>query len=78
MASPSAPKPTTQPGTSAVCPLPAPRHQRMVAALQASEGVEVETVIKRLGSPLTLKLTPQRWSGRGLLGCGAFHHPVLL
>lgn len=41
----------------------------MAAALQASEGRAVETVVLRHGAPLVLALTPRRWDGRGLLGC---------
>lgn len=43
--------------------------QRVAAALQANEGREVEALFLRQGAPVALKLTPQRWSGRGLLGC---------
>ena len=43
---------------------------RFVAALRrAHEGRPVEATVLRHGQPLSLSLTPQRWSGRGLLGC---------
>ncbi|GAB4816577.1 hypothetical protein N2152v2_003623 [Parachlorella kessleri] len=43
--------------------------QQVAAVLQAHEGHEVEAVFLRHGATVTLKLVPQRWSGRGLLGC---------
>lgn len=43
--------------------------QQVAATLQASEGTAVEAVVLRHGHPLTLRLVPQRWAGRGLLGC---------
>ena len=36
---------------------------------QANEGKEVEAQWLRMGGVLTLKLTPQKWNGRGLIGC---------
>ncbi|GAA5842626.1 hypothetical protein JCM11251_007745 [Rhodosporidiobolus azoricus] len=43
---------------------------RAVAALVArSEGVELEVLVKREEEKIELKLTPSKWSGRGLLGC---------
>lgn len=36
---------------------------------QAREGQATEALFWRQGAPLTLPLTPQRWAGRGLLGC---------
>lgn len=33
------------------------------------EGQAVEAVVLRHGAPLVLSLTPQKWAGRGLLGC---------
>jgi 26S proteasome non-ATPase regulatory subunit 9 len=38
-------------------------------ALTAGEGKELEAVVLRDGQELKLKLTPQKWEGRGLLGC---------
>lgn len=36
--------------------------------LAASEGQAVGMTVLRHGQPLQLTVTPQRWSGRGLLG----------
>lgn len=43
--------------------------QAVAAALQGNEGRAVEALVLRHGAPLALQLTPQRWGGRGLLGC---------
>lgn len=37
--------------------------------LQASEGTALRAVVRRDGRSVELQFTPQRWSGRGLLGC---------
>ncbi|GAA5903922.1 hypothetical protein JCM6882_001350 [Rhodosporidiobolus microsporus] len=43
---------------------------RAVAALVGrSEGVELELVVRRGAEKVKLRLTPSKWSGRGLLGC---------
>lgn len=39
------------------------------ATLQSHEGREVEAVFLRHGAPITQRLVPQQWGGRGLLGC---------
>ena len=41
----------------------------MHQVLAASEGQAVPTALLRNGMPVLLILTPQRWAGRGLLGC---------
>jgi 26S proteasome non-ATPase regulatory subunit 9 len=43
--------------------------QAVAAELQAHEGRPVSTAWLRAGQQLELQLTPQRWDGRGLLGC---------
>ncbi|KXZ50436.1 hypothetical protein GPECTOR_16g610 [Gonium pectorale] len=43
--------------------------QRVAATLASSEGRAVPTTVLRRGAPLFLSLVPQRWAGRGLLGC---------
>lgn len=43
--------------------------QRVAQELAAHEGQPVQTVFLRAGQQVELTLTPQRWSGRGLLGC---------
>lgn len=43
--------------------------QRVAAVLAAHENVAVEALVLRHGEPHALQLTPQRWAGRGLLGC---------
>ncbi|KAG2452197.1 hypothetical protein HYH02_003228 [Chlamydomonas schloesseri] len=43
--------------------------QRVAGVLGASEGRAVAATVLRQGAPLAVSLTPQRWSGRGLLGC---------
>ena len=51
--------------TDRSCDMPPPIHQ----VLAASEGQAVPTALLRNGMPVLLMLTPQRWAGRGLLGC---------
>jgi 26S proteasome non-ATPase regulatory subunit 9 len=41
----------------------------VAGALQAGEGKELTAVVLRDGEEVKLKLTPQKWEGRGLLGC---------
>lgn len=43
--------------------------QRLAQTVGASEGRALEVVLLRQGQQMTLTLVPQRWSGRGLLGC---------
>ncbi|EIE19419.1 hypothetical protein COCSUDRAFT_19635 [Coccomyxa subellipsoidea C-169] len=43
--------------------------QQIAAAVQASEGKEVPAIVLRQGETVSLKLTPERWAGQGLLGC---------
>ncbi|KAG2427413.1 hypothetical protein HXX76_012349 [Chlamydomonas incerta] len=43
--------------------------QRVAGVLGASEGRAVAATVLRQGAPVAVSLTPQRWSGRGLLGC---------
>jgi len=43
--------------------------QAMVGALAASEGRPIEAVVLREGSRVHIVLIPQKWAGRGLLGC---------
>ncbi|PNW84257.1 hypothetical protein CHLRE_04g226950v5 [Chlamydomonas reinhardtii] len=43
--------------------------QRVAGVLGASEGQAVAATVLRQGAPVVVSLTPQRWSGRGLLGC---------
>lgn len=44
--------------------------QAVAAALAASEGKPIETVVLRSGvGEVKLTLVPQQWGGRGLLGC---------
>jgi len=38
-------------------------------AVAAAEGSSVELSVLRRGEEVRLGLTPQRWAGRGLLGC---------
>lgn len=38
-------------------------------AVAAAEGSSVALLVLRRGEELRLALTPQRWAGRGLLGC---------
>ncbi|PNH10580.1 26S proteasome non-ATPase regulatory subunit 9 [Tetrabaena socialis] len=46
-----------------------PLMQRVAAVLAAREGQPVAATLLRQGAPVSASLTPQRWSGRGLLGC---------
>ena len=41
----------------------------VAGALTAGEGKELEAVVLRNGEEVKLKLIPQKWEGRGLLGC---------
>lgn len=43
--------------------------QNIAAVVQHSEGKSVSIAVIRNGQRVHLGLTPQRWSGRGLLGC---------
>ncbi|GFR41723.1 hypothetical protein Agub_g2474 [Astrephomene gubernaculifera] len=43
--------------------------QRVAGVLASSEGRQVVTRVLRQGAPRELQLVPQRWAGRGLLGC---------
>jgi len=41
----------------------------VAGALAAGEGKELEAVVLRNGQEVKLRLIPQKWEGRGLLGC---------
>ena len=41
----------------------------VAGVLQQHEGQSVEALVLRAGQQVTLQLVPQRWEGRGLLGC---------
>lgn len=41
----------------------------VAGALAAGEGKELEAVVLRNGEEVKLRLIPQKWEGRGLLGC---------
>ncbi|KAL7836444.1 hypothetical protein AOLI_G00277280 [Acnodon oligacanthus] len=43
--------------------------QNIASVVQHSEGKSVSIAVVRNGQKVNLNLTPQRWSGRGLLGC---------
>ncbi|XP_041095861.1 26S proteasome non-ATPase regulatory subunit 9-like [Polyodon spathula] len=43
--------------------------QNIASVLQHSEGKPLSIAVIRSGKKVHLGLTPQRWSGRGLLGC---------
>ncbi|CAL1616614.1 unnamed protein product [Knipowitschia caucasica] len=43
--------------------------QNIASVVQHSEGRALRVVVVRSGDRCPLTLTPQRWSGRGLLGC---------
>ncbi|XP_023680330.1 26S proteasome non-ATPase regulatory subunit 9 [Paramormyrops kingsleyae] len=43
--------------------------QNIATVVQHSEGKPLNVVVVRGGQKVYLSLTPQRWSGRGLLGC---------
>ncbi|KAL6465788.1 hypothetical protein MHYP_G00259210 [Metynnis hypsauchen] len=43
--------------------------QNIASVVQHSEGKSVSIAVVRNGQKVNLSLTPQRWSGRGLLGC---------
>ncbi|XP_066510535.1 26S proteasome non-ATPase regulatory subunit 9-like [Hoplias malabaricus] len=43
--------------------------QNIASVVQHSEGKSVSIAVVRNGQSVHLSLTPQRWSGRGLLGC---------
>ncbi|MEW5306482.1 MAG: hypothetical protein WDW38_007424 [Sanguina aurantia] len=43
--------------------------QRIAALLPSREGLPTQMLISRQGKQMTVTLTPQRWAGRGLLGC---------
>ncbi|GAA6089478.1 26S proteasome non-ATPase regulatory subunit 9 [Tachysurus ichikawai] len=43
--------------------------QNIATVVQHSEGKSVSVSVIRNGQKVRLSLTPQRWSGRGLLGC---------
>ncbi|KAJ9522538.1 hypothetical protein QJQ45_008397 [Haematococcus lacustris] len=43
--------------------------QRVAQALAASEGKVLQVDILRAQQAMTVSLTPQKWEGRGLLGC---------
>lgn len=50
--------------------LQTPNYMTAVAsALARAEDKEIEVEVLREGSKVVLKLKPQKWSGRGLLGC---------
>ncbi|GAA5980747.1 hypothetical protein JCM11641_000190 [Rhodosporidiobolus odoratus] len=50
---------------------------RAVAALVGrSEGIELPLSVMRGGQRLGLRLTPKKWSGRGLLGCHIVPYPT--
>ncbi|XP_058491690.1 26S proteasome non-ATPase regulatory subunit 9 isoform X2 [Solea solea] len=43
--------------------------QNIAAVVQHSEGKPLRVLVVRDGERVQMSLTPQRWSGRGLLGC---------
>ncbi|MEQ2264706.1 26S proteasome non-ATPase regulatory subunit 9 [Xenotaenia resolanae] len=43
--------------------------QNIAAVVQHSEGKPLRVAVIRSGQKVQMSLTPQRWSGRGLLGC---------
>lgn len=43
--------------------------QRIAAMLPAREGLPTPMLLLRQGRQMTITLTPQKWDGRGLLGC---------
>ncbi|XP_018523910.1 26S proteasome non-ATPase regulatory subunit 9 [Lates calcarifer] len=43
--------------------------QNIAAVVQHSEGKPLRVTVIRDGQSVQMSLTPQRWSGRGLLGC---------
>ncbi|XP_029365946.1 26S proteasome non-ATPase regulatory subunit 9 isoform X2 [Echeneis naucrates] len=43
--------------------------QNIAAVVQHSEGKPLWVTVIREGQKVQMSLTPQRWSGRGLLGC---------
>ncbi|XP_026199268.1 26S proteasome non-ATPase regulatory subunit 9 [Anabas testudineus] len=43
--------------------------QNIAAVVQHSEGKPLRVTVLRDGQKIQMSLTPQRWSGRGLLGC---------
>lgn len=43
--------------------------QNIASVVQHSEGKPLRVVVIRNGQKAVMSLTPQRWSGRGLLGC---------
>ncbi|KAG9331716.1 hypothetical protein JZ751_018371 [Albula glossodonta] len=43
--------------------------QNIASVVQHSEGKPLSITVVRSGQKVHLSLTPQRWSGRGLLGC---------
>ncbi|XP_036453862.1 26S proteasome non-ATPase regulatory subunit 9 [Colossoma macropomum] len=43
--------------------------QNIASVVQHCEGKSVSIAVVRNGQKVNLSLTPQRWSGRGLLGC---------
>ncbi|KAM8865634.1 26S proteasome non-ATPase regulatory subunit 9 [Synchiropus picturatus] len=43
--------------------------QNIASAVQHSEGKPLRVAVIRNGQKVQMSLTPQRWSGRGLLGC---------
>lgn len=45
------------------------QHIQVAVEIQAREGQPVSMIVLRHGSPIELALVPQKWSGRGLVGC---------
>ncbi|XP_028312737.1 26S proteasome non-ATPase regulatory subunit 9 isoform X2 [Gouania willdenowi] len=43
--------------------------QNISSVVQHSEGKPLRVTVMRAGQKVNMSLTPQRWSGRGLLGC---------
>ncbi|XP_069555485.1 26S proteasome non-ATPase regulatory subunit 9 isoform X1 [Brachyistius frenatus] len=43
--------------------------QNIASVVQHSEGKPLRVTVIRVGQKVQMSLTPQRWSGRGLLGC---------
>lgn len=43
--------------------------QNIASVVQHSEGKPLRVTVIRVGEKVQMNLTPQRWSGRGLLGC---------
>ncbi|MEE6504003.1 hypothetical protein FKM82_005042 [Ascaphus truei] len=43
--------------------------QNIAVVVQHSEGKPLSVTVIRVGKKVHLGLTPQRWSGKGLLGC---------